>query len=147
MEQFAGYVHPKKGVRFSPYAFVDRHADVVLTAAQVRTALGDRQERLWGHFDGSGDEIRLTFDDYYKDFVYDRDFAAAERVGYNTTVRSGNTINNIPEMYPGAIVVEYHVPAADPIHADTRWASLRLVLERSGESWFVVGVVHDEWTM
>jgi hypothetical protein len=27
------------------------------------------------------------------------------------------------------------------------WASLRLVFERSGNKWYLVGISHDEWTI
>ena len=55
-------------------------------------------------------------------------------------------INNIPDFYPGGMMVEYHFPGIDPEYGGLDWRSLRLVFIPYGEDWFLVGVVHDEWT-
>jgi hypothetical protein len=142
----AGMVHPKRGVRFSPYAYVEGR-DVVLVRDEIVPAWKSPKTRLWGSEDGSGDPIDVSFADYYRRFVYDVDFAAAPVVGFGRRVGSGNTLDNIAEVYPGAIVVEYHYPGFDEQYAGMDWRSLRLVLVREGGSLWLVGVVHDQWTV
>jgi hypothetical protein len=101
----------------------------------------------WGVFDGSGEPIEMTFLDYYARFIYDADFAWPAAVGFNEIVGAGNTINNLAEVYPQAQVVEFHLPGSDPRFGGLDWRSLRLALEQVGDTWYLVAVVHDEWTI
>jgi len=140
----ARIAHPDKGVRFSPYAFVHVDTDVVLASDEIENAFEDRAKRLWGRYDGSGFPILLTFAEYYEEFIYDRDFAAAEHVSYDERLGVGNTIDNSLEVYPAGHVVEYHFPADE---GSLNWSSLRLVFEEKDGEWYLVGVIHDEWTI
>ena len=147
MATLATKVHPQKGVRFSPYTFVDTANDLVFSAADLPTAPENPTVYVWGAFDGSGEPIEMTFADYWARFVYDADFARPDIIGFNQIVGRGNTVNNIAEVYPGAVVVEYHFSGFDPNLAGMDWRSLRLVLEPFGGEWMLVGIVHDEWTI
>jgi len=132
-----------KGVRFSPYAWIDRKADIVLSAAGAAQAMTDPARRVWGRYDGSGDPIRLTFAGYFKKFIYDRDFAAAPQISYNVSQATGNTRSNLWEEYPNAAFVEYYFPESGTTH----WASLRLVFQENQGKYRLVEIVHDEWTI
>jgi hypothetical protein len=147
MKKFSAFVHPVKGVRFSPYAYVDEDTDRVFTARAVVGLLEEKQKTLWGYYDGSGDAIVLTFADYYQSFIYSHDFLNAKQVAYNNSIGSGNTRNNLTEVYPNATFVEYHFAGLDPKVGGTSWVSLRLVFEQIKDRWFVVGVVHAQWTI
>jgi len=152
MEAVADYVHPDLGVRISPYTYVradgpPAEQDIVLSADEVRGAWDDPTVRLWGVFDGSGLPIEMTFAAYWARFIYDQDYARPHAVGFNATIGHGNTINNIAEVYPDATVVEYHFAGLDPNLMGLDWRSLRLVLQPQGGKWYLVGIVHDEWTI
>ncbi len=147
MATLATLVHPKKGVRFSPYTYVDVANDAVFSAAELPTAPENPTAYIWGAFDGSGEPINMTFAEYWQRFVYDANFAQPDVIGFNQTVGRGNTINNITEVYPGAVVVEYHFTGFDPKLEGMDWRSLRLVLEPLDGEWVLVGIVHDEWTI
>ncbi len=142
----ASLVHPDIGVRFSPYTYV-RGEDLVFSAERVKDLLADQTVYSWGAFDGSGEPIRFTFREYYDRFIYDADFARPHVVGFNETIGMGNTINNISEAYPQAITIEYHFEGFDPQFVGLDWRSLRLVLEENEAAWYLVAVVHDEWTI
>jgi uncharacterized protein YgiM (DUF1202 family) len=152
LRTLAGSVHPDKGVRFSPYTYVRAAPgspggqDLVFTAAQVQSLWSDPIVYKWGTAAGSGEAIELTFAGYYDRYIYDVDFARPDVIGFGETVGQGNTINNISEVYPGAVTVEYHFEGFDPQYAGLDWRSLRLVLEPVAGSWYLVGIVHDEWT-
>ena len=60
---------------------------------------------------------------------------------------NSNTINNIAEVYPNAVTIEYHFEGFDPTFAGLDWRSLRLVLEEREDAWYLVGIAHDEWTI
>ena len=146
METLSQLAHPDRGVRFSPYAYV-RNEDLVFRAADMRNLMLEQAVRSWGYFDGSGRPINLTFDAYFMRFIYDADFARPQQIGYNTVIGRGNTINNIAEFYLNAIFIEYHFEGADPQGSGMNWRSLRLVLEEHQGAWYLVGIVHDEWTI
>jgi hypothetical protein len=101
----------------------------------------------WGTYDGSGMPIELAFRQYYKEFVYDVDFARPDVVGFNERVGQGNSIDNIASAYPDGMTVEYHFEGFDPEYAGMDWRSLRLVFEEEDGIWYLVGVVHDQWTI
>lgn len=142
----AALVHPTKGVRFSPYSYV-ADDQLVFTADGIMT-LGDNQViYTWGISDGSGKPIELSFRGYYEEFIYDVDFANAEQIAYNEALGMGNMIDNSRQFYPEANFVEYYFPGFDPNYEGMDWRSLRLVFEQEGETWYLVGVIHGEWTI
>ena len=80
MDKLASYVHPDKGVRFSPYSHVDSKKDIVFKPKQVKDISLSQEDHLWGNYDGSGDPIQLTAKEYFKKFVYDQDFLNAKQI-------------------------------------------------------------------
>lgn len=148
LARLAEHVHPEEGVRFSPYAYVEPAEHVTLTRKNLlRAAEGATLERTWGHHDGTGDPIELTFREYLDRFVYDAPYLAEGRVAVDQRQGHGNTLDNSAEVYPRARIVEYHLPGRDPRYGGMDWRSLRLVLEQREDRWYLVGVVHDEWTI
>lgn len=143
----AALAHPEKGIRFSPYGHVRVGEDVVLSPTRVRVGAADATVYNWGHYDGTGDPIRLTLEQYYGRFIYSADFAAAPVVQYNRIAGRGNTLVNIHEAYPGGQFVEYHFPGFDPQYEGMDWQSLRLVFEEVAGNWHLVGIIHDQWTI
>jgi hypothetical protein len=144
MSRLSRYVHPTRGLRFSPYVSVEA-SDRLFTRNQVRYLGNSTQPYHWGSFDGTGDDILLTWRNYYRRFVYDRNFAAASKVSYNTSISRGNTTSGLNARYPGAIFVEYHFPGTDAMNF-MNWKSLWLIWQRSGTTWYLSGIAHDEWT-
>ncbi len=140
------YIHPVKGVRFSPYGYVDTANHLLFTATQAGNLMTDATVYTWGSFDGSGDPIQMDFPAYYSKFIYDEDFINPHIIGNNTLIGTGNTLHNIAAVYPGAVFVEFHFTGFDPQYGGMDWRSLRLVFENVGGNWMLVGIVHDSWT-
>jgi len=139
-------VHPTKGVRFSPYSFIEPETDIVFSAEKWRMLTSSADIRQWGYFAGSGEEIELSFADYFDRFVMDRNFAEVKVTRFNETEISGNTFDNSFEVYPNAIIVEFHNPDSALEDGSNDWRSLRLAYELYDHKWYLVGVIHDEWT-
>ncbi len=146
LEPLATYVHPQKGVRFSPAAYIDPQADRVLAAGQLAAAWTDNTAYRWGVDDATGEPIKLSFRDYFASFVYDADYAQAEKVAYDEVIGSSTTVNNLTKVYPDARFVEYHFSGFDPQFEGMDWKSLRLVFEQLEGVWYLVGIVHDQWS-
>ncbi len=145
MNALAAYVHPVKGVRFSPSATVGWKGHVQLMAPAVRQLLKDPTRRTWGVNDGSGTPIRLSSAEYYAKFIYSRDFAKAPFIGFNAFEAKPSDRDNLWEVYPNALVVEYYFPPTLPDGND--WAGLRLVYEKNDGRWFLSGIIHIQWTI
>ena len=145
----ARLVHPILGLRFTPYALVTKGSDgdLVFRADELPGLMADSTVYHWGLYDGSGLPIDATFRAYYDQFVYDVDFVRPDVVGFGERVGQGNSIDNIATAYPGGVMVEYHFEGFDPQYGGMDWRSLRLVFEELNGIWYLVGIVHDEWTI
>jgi hypothetical protein len=142
------FVSPTKGVRFSPYAFVHENDDqLFFPGSALINLFNDATEHVWGSYDGSGEPIELTFTDYYDRFVYDQDFANPHMIGINQSIGTGNTINNLTDVYSNHGFVEFHFTGFDPQYEGIDWRSLTLVFENDNGVWYLVGIVHSEWTI
>lgn len=146
METVADFVHPEKGVRFSPYTYVEEE-HLVFSAEELPDLVGLNETFTWGQFDGTGDPINMTFDEYYDRFIYSADFADPEAMAVNEELGWSSMINNIDEFYPGSSFVEYHFSGFDEQYGGLDWVSLRLVFIQEDGVWFLVGVVKDQWTI
>lgn len=146
-ETLLTFIHPEKGVRFTPYTFVSLEEDIVITIDEMKNFFSTQNKYMWGYYDGRGNEIILTPSQYYEKFVYTADFIEAEEIGYNEVLSSGNMLENQFEVYETPIIVEYYFPNFDPQYEGMDWQSLRLVFEEHEGSWLLVGIIHNQWTI
>lgn len=142
--KLAALIHPDKGVRFTPYTFVQAR-DVVLDAATIRQGTANARTYLWGFSDGKGDPLEWTLERYLARYVYERDYAAAPQILIDNYPQvRGNKYDNTRAVFPSARTVEYVFPETGP---GPNWSGLRLVFEDRGGTWYLVGIIHDEWTI
>lgn len=139
-------VHPEKGVTLTPFSTVTPDCDRCLTAAQVSGLAEDEEVYVWGVMAGSGAPIRATAAEYFDRFVYNEDYARAPEVGVDAVLLSGNALENVSDAYPDARFVDYAFPGLDPELEGFDWCSLKLVFEPWENDWYLVGLVHGEWT-
>jgi hypothetical protein len=150
MKRLSTFVHPRRGVRFSPYVSVDLKADRVLSRRQIVSLYRSNRRLLWGEQDASGDPIRMTFRQYISSYVYRQDLLMDKEVGYNPEWRQGpgTSVNNVLETYPRATLVRYsHEGVTGPQGGAMDWQQLWLVFEKLGNEWYLVGIVNNEWTI
>ncbi len=139
-------VHPQLCLRFAPYPYL-RDTDLIFCPGELAGLLDSNTLYNWGNFDGSGEPIQLTFAEYHDRFVYDQDYFQPDVVGFNQEVSSGNAPNNILEIYPDGIMVEYYFPEIDPQYGGMDWRSLRLVFVNQDGVWYLTALIHGEWTI
>lgn len=136
-------IHPEKGVRFTPYGFVGK-ADKTFDAGSIASEMKDKKTYFWGFYDATRKPIKKTFKDYFKRFVYDRDFQKANFIAYNHIQRTDKDVN-VFNVYKNCVVIDY-MYTGEPEFMDLGWRSLRIALEEYEDVWYLVGIIHDEWT-
>ncbi|MBP1156561.1 MULTISPECIES: hypothetical protein [unclassified Paenibacillus] len=149
MEQLSDMAHPVKGIRFSPYGYVESQSKLVFRAERLKELMTDKAVYEWGVYDGSGEPIQLTFAEYFDQFIYDADFAQSHKTSVNREIGQGTTRSNLTEVYPSDrySFAEFHFQGFDMQFEGLAWKSLRLVFEKSNNGWYLVGIVHDQWTV
>ena len=143
----ADFFHPTEGVRFTPYGYIDTAHDIKFTKEGFLTQLKNKSKLRWGSYDGSGDPINLTVEEYFKKFVYDVKFLKPEHLSVNKTLGQGNSLDNLPLVYPEASYTESYFSGFDKKYGGLDWRSLRLVFKQQGGQIYLVGVIHGQWTI
>ncbi len=98
-------------------------------------------------YDGTGNPIFMIFPEYHQNFVYDSNYIKPEIIGFNVEVSSGNAINNIAGVYSEGVMIEYYFSGFDPQYGGLDWRSIRLVFIQDNLSWYLVAIIHGEWTI
>jgi hypothetical protein len=150
MQQYGkldSFIHPTEGVRFSPYATVDI-SDKKFSKENFNTLItnGKNKKINWGNYDGSGDPILLTPSEYFKKFVYDVDFLRTAKSGVNRIYKEGNSVNNMTSFYEGYDFTENYFSGGKKSNG-MNWRSVRFVFKEIDGKYYLVGVIHDQWTI
>lgn len=143
----SAYIHPERGVTFTPYSTVDFESDLTFTADQMKNLAQNQDVYTWGFEDGRDAPIQMTILQYFERYVYDRDYTQVPEIGVDRIMTGGNALENLAEAYPGCRFVDFSFPSSDPVNDGLDWTSLKLVFQPQGEHWYLVGVVHGEWTI
>ncbi|MCC8182020.1 MAG: hypothetical protein LIO45_03430 [Clostridiales bacterium] len=139
-ETLAEYVHPEKGVTFTPNTTVDTASNLTFLPDELIQACGSDTAYLWGTSTDTAAPINLTVADYFAVYVWERDYLASLRISVDSSQVAGNGLENVSEMYPDARYVEFY--ATD---GESNWSTLKLVFEWDSGAWYLVGVVHSGW--
>lgn len=145
--KFAGFIHPVDGVRFSPQGYIMIDGDQKFKKDEFINKCQQKIKIKWGAYDGSGDPIQLTIDEYFKRFVYDANFVAPKEIAINKILGKGNWHYNIKDVYNGCDFVDSYFPEIDKKMDGMDWRTLRLVFKKYNGSYCLVGVIHDEWAI
>ena len=60
---------------------------------------------------------------------------------------SGNIEDNVTAAYSNGQFIEFHFSQFDPQYGGAYWESLRLIFEEYNSAWYLVGVIHGQWTI
>ena len=145
--QLAAIVHPDKGLRMSPFAYFEDSG--ILLSAGILRSLRPGDVINFGYVDLSGEEIVLTLHGFLGGMFDNRDFINAPQIGVNTVFQNSISVMNIDKYYPAASFIEFYFPSTDVEPDGTDWSndweSVRLVFEKAGGQWMLVGVTKDGW--
>lgn len=143
--KFTNYIHPEKGVRFSMYAYVNPKKDKNFTKDEFKKYVTTNIKFTWGTEDGTGDPLVLSIKDYLRDWVFRKDFSKGE-FQLNSFKGTGNSLNNLTEIYPKLNFAENYLPGSEE-YAEMDWNSLRFVFEELYGTYYLVAVINDQWTI
>lgn len=144
---FSNFIHPDKGVYFSPYAFLEPFKAVHLTRTEFLKGIEENQEFVWGEYDGIGEEITLSIPAYTDKFLYNVDFSNKAKVFVNEFRGGGNSLNNLKQVFPDHLFVENYFPGDSPEHGGMDWQVLRVVIETKEGKHYVIALINDRWTI
>ena len=142
----AQYVHPTRGVTFSPYIFVSPKDNLTFRAGQIRHLANHPKKWDWGQFDGTGDPMKLTWNQFRQNILVPRAYLPSADESFNQIHHNGNIPNNVDEAYPGAIIARYYLTGANPDYGGLDWRALYLAWRPVGQTWYLVGIAGDQWS-
>jgi len=140
-------VHPERGLCFSPDAYLDQN-DLCFSREDLPRLPKDPVRYRWGFEPGSGRPLDFTFVEYAARYVYDGPYWEKGRLGMDVRQGAGNIIDNHDQVFPDSRVVEFYLPGSEQ-YGGLDWRSLRLVFlpdPRAPGGWWLVALVHDEWS-
>lgn len=133
-------------IHFAPYASIGS-GEQTLSAADFTKLLSSNKAVKWGDYDGTGDPINLTVKQYIEKFVYNADFLNAEKTAIDSFIGAGNSLNNLKQFYPNARFIEYYFSGFDKKYEGMDWTCLRLVFKEMDNKYYLIAIVHDQWTI
>jgi hypothetical protein len=146
-EQLFSFSNPSKGILFSPYLYINKETAVILTKEKVEEHIAANKIINWGDFDGSGEPIEMNVQNYFNRFVYDKPYKDAPLYDVNTRLGIGNSLDNTLEVFPNTTFIEFHFEGFDPELNGMDWRTIRLVFEKENNTYYLIAIIHDEWTI
>ncbi len=143
-EALASFVDPEEGVTFTPYSTVDPTSNLTFSADNLAAAGEDDTSYVWGLSSSDSSPIKMTVPEYFDSYVWNANYWDVAEIGIDTVLHSGNSLENVADAYPDCHFVDFYLPATDGTDRD--WSSLKLVFRLSGSDWYLVGIIHSEWT-
>lgn len=108
MDSIAQFVHPEKGVPFSPYIYVEDDA-VIINKEDFSDMLNDDTIYKWGIYYGKGTPIELTGQDFYDEFLDMTPYVDPDNVLINDLQDRGNILNNVAEKFPNTKIIKFRL--------------------------------------
>ncbi len=141
----ATLVHPTRGVSFSPYVYADAKTDINFKRGQIAHLAHHPRPWNWGDYDGEGGAMMLTWNEFRQRALLRRPYLPGAQQSFNEIYHNGNVINNVDEAYPGAIIARYYRAGTEK-YGGMDWQALYLAWRPVGKTWYLVGIVGDQWS-
>lgn len=133
--------HPILGIRFSPYPYI-LSSDKVIFGKEMQDYYQAHQKYDWGH-NRQMKSIKLTFKNYYNQYIYNQDFANYDEITFNSKLSNPTKmIDNTRKFYPSSIIVELKINGIFQENHGKDWTILRLVFNKFKNDWYLVAVIN-----
>jgi len=141
-ESLSSFISPDKGLTFRPFVL---GGALQFSAVEVREFATDSKKYNWGIDPDVERYFVMTPTEYFAEFVYERDFVNATNVAYMKEYTGLGAIaaRSLVSMYPEGIIVWFYFPNTK----EGFGKGLGLVFEKQDDTWYLVALAHDEWSM
>lgn len=143
----AAYVHPERGVTFTPYSTVNGESDLNFNQSQVKKFAGDTNRYIWGTVPGTGELIQMTPEEFISKYIFGADYTQASKIGIDKINISGNALENVTQAYPDCRFVDFTFPSVEASGQGQDWNALKLVFAPAQTQWYLVALIHSQWTV
>lgn len=144
-KRLAPFIHPQHGIRFSAHANIDTIKDRKFSVDELITLAKQNRKISWNS-GWTDDAELLNVNQYFSKYIYDVDFLNAELKSLNKFHSQGTELNNIKEIYPGCNVVELFFSGFEKKYEGIDFRALRLVFKMQDKIFYLIAIVHDQWT-
>ena len=132
---------------FTASSTVDPETDQNFTADEIRGLPEDPGQYLWGYEGRPGHAHSLTMEEFVRQYIFPWTILRPPRWGWTRWCSSGNALENVAQAYPGCRFVDLCYPERDPDLGGLDWCSLKLVFAPLEGQWWLVGLIHSQWTI
>ncbi|HEV8269657.1 MAG TPA: hypothetical protein VGQ04_00050, partial [Chitinophagaceae bacterium] len=70
-----------------------------------------------------------------------------EKRSVNKFIGAGNSLNNLEMVYKNCDFTESNFSGFDKKYEGMDWKTLRLVFKERNKRFYLIGIIHDEWTI
>lgn len=138
----ASFVDPEQGVRFTTSTTVSGDNDLIFAADEFSDFFQGTDKFTWGISDGKGEAIELTPSEYYAKYIWDKDYSTPTQTAVDKYIGVNTKENNWKNVYSDAKLLTYYLKGK----TQNDWSSLSLVLRLQNNTYYLVGVIHSQWT-
>ena len=138
----ARHVHPTHGITLTEMVSFEDEARLRFTSQSLLSALRSKKLLYWGNDYAKGDPIRMTLHEYFT--LLTRKPAAITRID----APCKQNIRSFAVKHHGRLTCREARWINS--HSQTRdydWLGLVVVMEQYRGKWYIVGLMHDRWTI
>lgn len=140
-------IDPVEGLTFSPYS----GAPLFFTKfdrEMLSESMASKKKYIWGRYNGSGDTIELSMNEYIDRFVFDINyFSLGELIYINNPEKVyAYDLNAVVAAYPRHEIAIYHFKGTEAIGFKD-FKTLIFVLKDIKGSWYLISIIHSESTV
>lgn len=148
-KKLALLANPKKGIVFSvtPYLTDGEYATLsIKDLKEYSQGKNEKKQLLWGIEGGSGEEVKLNFSDFYKEYIKETDYLGKNSVvSYGDIQTVGSDTLNYKEKFQDASAVMFYNPGTEA-NGNMDWKAMILVYQQEGKKTYLAAVLFAKFT-
>ncbi len=140
-DQILSYIHPKKGMIMTWNVRFGAKEDMRFGYSDIKNMEENRDQKIdWGHTYGKGDDVLMSLYDYIK--ISTRSMMDISKVEKLKDLK-GFRCNTSTKC----VGYEIFWINEDSDTKEYNWLGLVVILEKYKNTWYVVGILRDRWTI
>lgn len=144
-KRISKHIHPEKGLTLSPtILFSENHR--VITSDELVNLSQDKTKYEWQIVDVKGEQILLTFKEYFEKYIKDTDCLIDGKVQYGNEQINKSRIAqtaNSNNVYDKGIYADFMYEGTEENNF-TDWKSIRFVFEEHQSNWYITAIITNK---